>query len=483
MHLTHQSFILFALFFTPKAFAINCIDKVDTIGNLEVRQTITDGQCVISVLQNSPVKDYSQRLGVPMSPNQDMTKRRYSFTSEGAIRLFDKESIQEIQLLDKKAPLNYVIQNGNVIIQLPGGQKMTLGINQSSTSGLVRSFEGFSQAKESSRGFELTPNGTDTLLQSSALKGKDPYEIPSAKFDLMTAEGKQNTFATQEIFVNSKTNFPVLKKSFTWPKVVKPAELATSKVAKLASSQAPLAAPKISEPTNSSKAEKLQESTPDFCAAATTNVKELNAEYLRIQGELTLSKLAYYYLRDLGDTSEKLESKIKNLLKAQANTKAYQNIIDKKVRLNSSLIQLKDLFLETQKKWTSHENSDFLLNEFDFKYLSLVSELEKDVSEKSDIINFIRMIDSSYQNSDNSKEEKLRALDKRFKQLSLKKEKIVNQLIDLQTKCVFEAAATCEYCLLKQGNVVDLKNVIQKNNMTLEFKWGSFWLHTGKKGK
>ena len=114
-----------------------------------------------------------------------------------------------------------------------------------------------------------------------------------------------------------------------------------------------------------------------------------------------------------------------------------------------------------------------------------MNEVEKKSASKNQIINFVRMIDSSYRLSANSAEDKLLGLEKRVVVLNQKIDANLDKIKSLKALCHLEAQATCLNCLVtaKDDNLSTLKDVSDHQSLSESIQWGSFWLHTGKKTK
>lgn len=466
--------VLLGFCFTLKAHSAACVQKNETVGLLAIRQTTEDGQCILIIHQNDPL--LIQKNKGTLKSISDSSKRRYTFTQSGFLELYDPDKAQEFQFTGSNSELKYWVNNKEITVQLPSGQKMVLGESLGGQTGNIKSFQGFKSAKENALGLDLTPNNSDTLLASSPTYGSFAHEKKKSPFSLITANGKVSTLTSEQIFTKSENTYPVLSLKAI-QQLPKPQKTALESKPEIVKSQDQV----ISSQTKNT-AEPLK--SVEDCKNFDQLLEGLNKNYLKIQGELTLSKLAYFYLKDSGQPAETLKLKITRLLN-ESDLKVRQTLLSKKVAVNSNLIRLKDRLQNTQKKWSTTETTSLLLDDTDFQYFSLLDAVEKKRKQKKSVINFINMIDSSYRTSENSVEEKFAALDLRFKTLQKNKLAILKQIETLSTKCNLEARATCPTCAnaTTTDNITNLKEATEKASLQSEMQWGSFWLHTGKKRK
>ena len=471
-------FFVLGLFIQSKALATACIQKNETVGLLSIHQMIENGQCILIIHQNDPV--LIQKNKGTLKSIVDTSKRRYTFTQSRFIELFDPDKSQEFQFTSFSNDLKYSISNKEITVQLPSGQKMILGESLGGQVGNIKSFQGFKSAKETSSGLEITPNNLDALLASSPTFGSFAHEKKKSPFSLITSNGKVATITSEQIFTKSENTYPTLNlKAFNQFSKSQPPlqnsqkiEVSPQKVIKLEKVEIPETV-KLSAPV----------SQVDDCKNFDQLLKGLNKEYLLIQGELTLSKLAYFYLKDSDQPTETLKLKINRLLK-ESDLKDKQQLLNKKIAVNSNLMRLKNRLQIEQKKWSTPESLELLLNDTDFQYFSLLNAVEKKTDQKKSVINLINMIDSSYRNSENTIEQKFLALDLRFKTLQKNKSKILSRIELFNSRCSVEAQAACPTCkaVANTDNVANLKAATEKAELQSEIQWGAFWLHTGKKG-
>ncbi len=473
----------FVVILNIKVSAMPCALKNETVGLLEIHQSTENGQCIILIQQNDPVL-LTKNKGT-FKTSSDFSKRRYTFTDSGFLELFDADKAQEIQFTKMTQKLNYSVKGGEITVHLPSGQSLVLAESHSGEKGNIKSFQGFSSVKEDLSGISFTPSPGDSLLASSPILGGFPHEKKKSPFSFITSAGKIRTLTSDQIFLKSATTYPLLnEKAIPQPTNQADGNNKTTQLIKEPAKN------EIAQPTKPALyANQVKETEPkkslEDCKNFNQILGELNSHLLKTQGELTLSKLAYFYLKDAGQPTENLKQKITRLLK-ESSIKDKENLLAGKVAVNSNLLRLKDRLLETQKRWSANESSLLLLTENDFHFLSLIATFEKQTEnkDKKSIVNFINLIDSSYRNSDNSIDEKFLALDKNFKVLNEKLNVTLEDINQLRSRCSLEADASCTTCAIESPaqSMDNLKGAIEKAQIKLpDIQWGSFWLHTGRK--
>lgn len=247
-------------------------------------------------------------------------------------------------------------------------------------------------------------------------------------------------------------------------------------------------------------------------------LKEDLAQFIKLQSEITLHRLALQYLKQFQSSEKTFQSledqilsrmekrnKDQNFLKVYENLKKYKK---RRTFLSEALKAVPDLFS------MSPSNSELKVNPFelhdeDFILIGMYAEVEEKYGDKSSksifsnntnsiqsILDFAKIIDSSYRtrNLKNFTKEQIRleieSTQDVIQSLHLKNEEMANQLLQ-KTKCGEFYQLECVNCNEtpkkdSQKFIQDLLSTLSKEDPLYEnqlARYGEVWLKVSEKGQ
>lgn len=233
--------------------------------------------------------------------------------------------------------------------------------------------------------------------------------------------------------------------------------------------------------------------------------REKVQKYLKIQGELTLHRLAWSYLKLQDGKTVRVEEVIKRLL-AERDPSLHKKFLEKAPNHTALILENIDLLRESViKRFGDTEiNRPYLMKYSDKKMLGLLLETEKSLGhgKKKDLIDFVNMIHSSYGRTDGTRENHLKVAERTVNRLTRELEKMGNDIekfITSQGCSRSELSATCDpnetqgplstkfVELFQESQSIQdslSSTLIERQADLLEAnRWGNYWLHVSGKRK
>lgn len=235
-------------------------------------------------------------------------------------------------------------------------------------------------------------------------------------------------------------------------------------------------------------------------------------EYLNIQSEITLHKLAYASIRSSGLQQEfRMEKEILKLLDAQKKKHAGDQELEKihalfndpnnKVSRNAlakAIPYIAEILNDQRNEQNAFERNYFNIGEADIKVIALLAEREefangkyasalwKNRSSDKSILNFIKIINSSVRTTGLPSEKMLARMDKRIKTLQGRAVELLSDM-DVEEACK-RMVASCEIdgkeaqALTPELSefLVSVSNEIELENKHELLKYDDVWLYAGK---
>lgn len=241
--------------------------------------------------------------------------------------------------------------------------------------------------------------------------------------------------------------------------------------------------------------------------------KEANRDkvrkYLRIQGELTLHRLAWSYLKSQKTKTETLEHAIERLLK-ERDPQLHEKFLGKNpihiefkgYAHTTTLLEGFDALQEDVERTvgTDERNRPYQLKYGDRKMLGLLLSAQSvyGTGAKNGVIDFMNMINSSYRRSLGDRDTHLRVAEKMIRKSSAEMEKIAQEIEQFliangcsQPMATFSCAdeSNKTSSLERFGEMLQQSVEIQealsstlaqkKQDLLEANRWGSYWLHVG----
>lgn len=232
-------------------------------------------------------------------------------------------------------------------------------------------------------------------------------------------------------------------------------------------------------------------------------------KYLRTQGELTLHRLAWSYLKTKNNKTESLEQIIQRLLKERdprlhekfLNKNPIQRATQGKVHTSTLLDGFDALQEEVEKSFGKDtRNYPYQLKYGDRKMLGLLLDTQSvyGTGAKNGVIDFMNMISSSYRHSSADRETHLRVAEKMIRKSSGEMQSLAKEMEQfLLTKGCSQPNAVFS-CLDESGHISSFEQFGETLQQSIEIqealssslaqrkqdlleanKWGSYWLHVG----
>lgn len=243
-------------------------------------------------------------------------------------------------------------------------------------------------------------------------------------------------------------------------------------------------------------------------------------DFLKVQGDLTLHRMAWAYLKaqknDQSKTLENVERTILTLLdekytSTDPNFKKARDLFESQPLSRTALAEISPFLKEALAKNFAPGSEAFLLNASDLKLLHALSTFEARTPKKGKydsrmlsnqspqgMLNFMKLINSSYKTSNTDTEEalnvelKLQGIEKTIRVYQEKMNKFFKHL-DLPNQCQFNSTVNCK----KDGNSVsevfrlneDVQNIlwdvlsqklITDDSLLDQLTFGKVWLKAGK---
>gem|GEM_PF-2440599 len=230
--------------------------------------------------------------------------------------------------------------------------------------------------------------------------------------------------------------------------------------------------------------------------------REKIKNYLKIQGQLTLHRLAWSFLKSQQQETQGIEKSIQELLKTR-DPQLHSKFVNgkKKVSHHAALLEVfDDLQAKVEGNYgRDSRNHPYVLKYSDRKMLNLLLNAEQVYgnSRAKGVIDFVNMIQSSYSRTTAGMEQNLRVAEKMIRKLELEKEKITKNLEQfmashgcqnpLKTFSCVGAEPQKELSrfseLLEQSTDLQEELYATLNNRQEDIleanRWGSYWLHVG----
>lgn len=235
--------------------------------------------------------------------------------------------------------------------------------------------------------------------------------------------------------------------------------------------------------------------------------REKIRKYLKIQGQLTLHRLAWSFLKNQQKGTEGIEKSIQELLKTR-DPQLHGQFVNgtqrgkQRVSHHSALLGIFDDLQSKIDGRYGHDarNQPYRLKYSDRKMLNLLVNAEQVYgnSRAKGVIDFVNMIQSSYGRTTAGKEQNMRVAEKMIRNLELEKEKITKDLErfmashgcpdPLKTLSCVSTESQKELSrfsdLLEEST--DLQEELyatlndRKEDILEANRWGSYWLHVGR---
>jgi murein L,D-transpeptidase YafK len=236
--------------------------------------------------------------------------------------------------------------------------------------------------------------------------------------------------------------------------------------------------------------------------------REKVREYLKVQSEITLHRIAWVYLKSRGEEADSLQGVQKSILElvAKRDPKLFGKFqaapldADKASR-NAALLGILDELKQTVA--SDPANAPYLLKASDLKMVSLLVDVEKTYgnSAKDGVVDLINMISSSYRARAGMEKADQQAIERHLKRLNAKKEQFSADLEKYLSEQGCGQVARSPDCV-ESGGTMDMAKITaqleesqsiqealfavlgdQKEEVRAANRWGNYWLRVGARPK
>ncbi len=204
--------------------------------------------------------------------------------------------------------------------------------------------------------------------------------------------------------------------------------------------------------------------------------EEFVNQFLKTRSEITLNKLIWFFLKNTGNDTKKFEEVINHLLKKSEmpHLKTIRRLFELSPVSRSALSMIAPLFNNFKSEKKNISDVKYHLGKNDYKLLHILTERElddgrfsQDKSEDQSILNFIKIINSSYLFSKNrvrtksERDKNLEIINKSFSFLKEKMNKILRSIAQKNDCFKLLLTGSCRDNGLEE---LDFINLLKLNN-------------------
>lgn len=224
--------------------------------------------------------------------------------------------------------------------------------------------------------------------------------------------------------------------------------------------------------------------------------QEMIQDYMKIQGKISLHRLAWTYLKMSQQNTKQIEGSIKELLKERDPELHTQFINSEQKSRNKNLLVTMQLLKEESKTFVKDPSEkDFALHYSDVKMIELLARAEEyhGRAMKSGVMDFTSIIKNSLKTRQDKKAKNIAHIQKTINKLTKKsneiEKKVRSYLESVDCDKQVDFIASCKdpnlnlnigYILNDSSNIVDYiyeDKFDKKDELKEVFKWNTYWLH------
>lgn len=305
----------------------------------------------------------------------------------------------------------------------------------------------------------------------------------------------------QNLFLAESQNKPSKKLKIISPTIKKPVAYSSRRPTSKQLSQSQLKKPELSvgpkKPVTSKDTLGCQEKLRDYFRDHKN--KELIQRYIKLQGKITLHRIAWTYMKMTKNNTKEIEQNLDDLL-AKRNPHLHADFIISKQKTHNQklLMAMQILKAESKSFIRSPEEKNYSLHYSDVKMIELLVAAENfhGRSAKSGIMNFTSIINNSLKTRLKKKTENLLYAQKIINALIAQTKSIEKKITEyLKSTGCHKQVPSLAHChnlnqlfnlsqtLSESENIIDYiyhDKLGQEDELKETFKWGTYWLHVVK---